>query len=171
MTEFAFAETRDARDPPGKTAAFTFGFSGEQMCHPEFSGNRLGDEAVCRGNDGKCVPGSAVLLKQGSGVGGDAAQNAFTYEPFAPLLQLLRNVIRQRLEGQVVIGFDVQTACVIVARMPRAFFGQTVCIHGTLSSQKPEPEAVAVAIQQGVIEIEKRELHYQASASVGGLAG
>lgn len=155
VDELARAVARDAVDAAGVAAVLDLGFGGDQVLDPELARDRGGDEAVRRGDDRELVALGAVVLDELARGGSDARADEFVEELFAPRVQLVPGVARERRELEVEERLDVERArVVVVVEAPHA-----LDVHRAVAREQFAPEEIAVAREQRVVEVEEGEAH------------
>lgn len=152
---------------PGVAAVAHLALGGNQGLHPESFGDRAGDEAVGGGDDHQPVAGGAVLGEQRLALGQHDRLDHFLHELAVPGFQLGHIGATEDRLGEGLVGKDVELAGHVVGIegvVARLVFGG---VDQAALAQPFAPAMVAVAGEQGVVEIEKGQTH-GVTPSVGG---
>ncbi|MNT74024.1 hypothetical protein D3C72_2127950 [compost metagenome] len=117
-------------------------------------GNRPGNETVGGGDDHQFVAGIAVLFQQGQGLGQDDRFDAIAHEIGMPFVELGHFGVGQNLQGEFQVGIEVQLAgqVVLVELVVTVLVGHRV--ENAALAQVVAPRVVAVATEEGIVQIE-----------------
>ena len=155
----AFTETRYIGTTPGIAAITRFAFGRQQHANPQAPGNRCGDEAVGGGDDHQLVAGLAMLAQQRLALGQNDRLDDPGHELGLPARQLGSLGARQDGLGEALVGHHVELAGAVVG-----VEGIVACtvfdgIDAAGLAEEFAPAVVAVAGQQGVVEVEEGKAH------------
>src|SRR5690606_36048755 len=155
----AFLKAGRAQDLTGVAAIHNLRVGGQDMIHSQVLGYRMGNKAVSRGDDQQIVTIVAVLLQQRLCLDQHQRFNAGGHELLVQLGQLGGGEASQGGEGKALIGMDVQGA--IFVRLIKEVVLPAILngINQLFVNQKFTPTVIAVAGDQGIVEVKDCESH------------
>ena len=143
----------------GVAAVFHAAFGGQQGLDAQARGNRRGDETVGGGDDHQLVAGLAMLAQQRLALGQNDRLDDLGHELGLPARQLGSLGARQDGLGEALVGHHIELAGAVVG-----VEGIVACtvfdgIDAAGLAEEFAPAVVAVAGQQGVVEVEEGKAH------------
>ncbi len=129
------------------------------MRNAEFAGDRAGDEAVGRGDDGAQVAAVQMAPHQLAGWVADQRADVVVHVFAVPGIEFGARMVGQRceLEGQKLV--DVERARLVVIVELDVLCLLHLAVDDTLADQELRPLEIGVTGEQGVVKIEEGEIH------------
>jgi len=158
-SHLAFAGAGHADESTRVPFTIEFRFGGEKILDAELIGDGAGDEGVGRRHDGKSIATLAVLLEQRASALEHQRCDALVHEALPPGEQIVDGVVRQWLELKSEKLFDVELASAVLLEESRVRALVGVTLDDAEADEELAPQIVAVAGNQRVVEIEKRDGH------------
>ena len=151
--DLALAETRHTVHKPGEFAGLVLRFGGDQKLHAILMCNRRSHKAVGGGDDDAYISSCTVTRDQFFSCIAHHRAHFDAHEIGVPLVQLAPLVARQWLELKVEEGMNVQRAGLVLFVKFQIFCLEQFAIEHALVNQKLRPLEIAVAAQQGIVQI------------------
>src|SRR5690606_2916058 len=158
-THLACLEAGDTLHPAGIIVVDEFQVGGDEIVNAQTFRYRSGDEVVGGGDDQAIIAVVTVLLQQRLRLGQHHCLHAAAHELLLQGFAFGAGHALHGADGEVDVGQDVEISLLIElveVIIPR-LVGHRV--HKALADEEFPPGMVAVAVEQGVVEIENRQGH------------